>query len=112
MLVCAGVLQIVLGTTLALTHLPLCDEGFYGVGAQQLTLTGSLRNPVIESAGVEYLRGIDQVFYWIVPLAMVLQLAEKITVGQMIVMATMGFSAFWIGRNRSLESTTPAMSFR
>jgi hypothetical protein len=34
----------------------------------------------------------------VLPLAMVLQLAEKITVGQMIVMATMGFSAFWIGR--------------
>jgi hypothetical protein len=34
----------------------------------------------------------------VLPLAMVLQLAEKLTVGQMIVMATMGFSAFWIGR--------------
>jgi hypothetical protein len=32
------------------------------------------------------------------PLAIALQLAEKLTVGQMLVMATMGFSAFWIGR--------------
>ena len=32
------------------------------------------------------------------PLAIALQLAEKLTVGQMLVMATMGFAAFWIGR--------------
>jgi hypothetical protein len=34
----------------------------------------------------------------VLPLAMVLQLADKLSVGQMLVMATMGFSAFWIGR--------------
>ena len=30
------------------------------------------------------------------PLAIALQLAEKLTVGQMLVMATMGFAAFWM----------------
>jgi hypothetical protein len=34
----------------------------------------------------------------VLPLAMVLQLADILSVGQMLVMATMGFSAFWIGR--------------
>ena len=75
MVLSALVLQIVLGTVLALTNLPLCDEGFYGVPAQVLNATGALRNPVMESAGIKYLQGIDQTFYWMVPLGMVLQAA-------------------------------------
>ena len=75
MLVCACMLQVVLGTMLALTNLPLCDEGFYGVPAQVLNVTGALRNPVMESAGIKYLQGIDQTFYWMVPMGMVLQAA-------------------------------------
>jgi hypothetical protein len=70
---CACVFQIVLGTALAATRLPLCDEGFYGVPAHFLSVTGALRNPVLESAGVPYLRGIDRVFYWVTPMGMVLQ---------------------------------------
>ena len=66
-------LQIVLGTALAWTHLPHCDEGFYGVPAHVLSVVGALRNRVLESAGVEYLRGVDQSFYWMVPMGMVLQ---------------------------------------
>ena len=54
MVVSACVLQVVLGTMLALTNLPLCDEGFYGVPAQALNVTGALRNPVMESAGIKY----------------------------------------------------------
>jgi len=73
MLVSACLLQIVLGTALAFTHLPLSDEGFYGVPAHVFSITGSLQNPVIESAGVNSLRGIDQNFYWAAPLGMVLQ---------------------------------------
>ncbi|HVW87477.1 MAG TPA: glycosyltransferase family 39 protein [Bryobacteraceae bacterium] len=71
----ACLLQIALGTTLARTTLPFCDEGFYGVPAHVLSVTGSLRNPVMESAGVPYLRGIDRVFYWMAPMGMVLQAA-------------------------------------
>src|SRR5580698_4482563 len=74
-LVCACLLQIVMGTVQAWTHLPFCDEGFYGVPAHVLSMTGSLRNPVLESAGIPYLRGIDRTFYWTVPVAMVLQAA-------------------------------------
>jgi hypothetical protein len=75
MVLSACVLQAVLGTMLALTNLPLCDEGFYGIPAQVLSVTGALRNPIMESAGVKYLQGIDQTFYWMVPLGMVLQAA-------------------------------------
>ena len=70
---CACLLQFVLGTGLAWTRLPLCDEGFYGVPAHVLSVTGALRNPVLESAGVDYLRGADQAFYWTAPAGMVLQ---------------------------------------
>lgn len=73
MVLSACVLQIVLGTALARTHLPLCDEGFYGVPAHVLSVTGALRNPVLESAGVKYLRGIDRTFYWMAPMGIVLQ---------------------------------------
>src|SRR6476620_10608315 len=73
MVLSACVLQIVLGTVLARTSLPLCDEGFYGVPAHVLSVTGALRNPVMESAGIKYLRGIDQTFYWMAPMGMVLQ---------------------------------------
>jgi len=75
MVVSACVLEVVLGTMLALTNLPLCDEGFYGIPAQVLNVTGALRNPVMESAGIKYLQGIDQTFYWMVPMGMVLQAA-------------------------------------
>jgi len=75
MVLSACVLLTVLGTMLALTNLPLCDEGFYGVPAQVLNATGALRNPVMESAGIKYLQGIDQTFYWMVPLGMVMQAA-------------------------------------
>lgn len=73
MVLCACLLQIVMGTMLALTQLPLCDEGFYGVPAHVLSVTGALQNPVIESAGIKHLRGIDQAFYWMAPMGMVLQ---------------------------------------
>jgi 4-amino-4-deoxy-L-arabinose transferase-like glycosyltransferase len=73
MVLSACALQIVLGTALAWTHLPLCDEGFYGVPAHVLSVTGALKNPVLESAGVKYLRGIDQTFYWMAPVGMVFQ---------------------------------------
>jgi 4-amino-4-deoxy-L-arabinose transferase-like glycosyltransferase len=73
MVLSACVLQLVLGTTLAWTHLPLCDEGFYGVPAHVLSVTGAMRNPVLESAGVSYLRGIDMTFYWTAPMGVVLQ---------------------------------------
>jgi len=73
MVLSACVLQIVLGTALAWTRLPLCDEGFYGVPAHVLSVTGALRNPVLESAGIKDLRGIDQTFYWVAPMGMVLQ---------------------------------------
>jgi 4-amino-4-deoxy-L-arabinose transferase-like glycosyltransferase len=69
----ACLLLIVLGTALAVTHLPLCDEGFYGVPAHVLSVTGALQNPVIESAGVKYLRGIDRTMYWMAPMGMVVQ---------------------------------------
>lgn len=69
----ACVLEIVLGTALACTHLPLCDEGFYGVPAHVLSFTGVLRDPVLESAGVPNLRGIDRTFYWMAPMGMVAQ---------------------------------------
>jgi len=73
MVLSACVLEVVFGTALAWTHLPLCDEGFYGVPAHLLSVTGTLRNPVLESAGVKYLRGIDRTFYWMAPMGMVLQ---------------------------------------
>lgn len=73
--VSAILLQIVLGTVLSRTNLPLCDEGFYGVPAHILSVTGELRNPVLESAGVKSLRGIDQHLYWMAPLGVVLQAA-------------------------------------
>jgi len=73
LLLSACVLEIVLGTALAWTHLPLCDEGFYGVPAHALSTSGVLRNPVLESAGIKYLRGVDQKFYWMAPMGMVLQ---------------------------------------
>ena len=75
MIAFACVLQIVLGSALAWTHLPLCDEGFYGVPAHMLSVTGKLTNPVMEPAQVNYLRGIDRDFYWMVPMGMVLQAA-------------------------------------
>ena len=46
MVLCACLLQFGLGTGLAWTRLPLCDEGFYGVPAHILSVTGALRNPV------------------------------------------------------------------
>ena len=73
MVLSACALQLVLGTALAWTHLPLCDEGFYGVPAHVLSVTGAMRNPVLESAGVSYLRGIDRTFYWTAPMGIVLQ---------------------------------------
>ena len=69
----ACLLQILMGTVLATTQLPLCDEGFYGVPAHVLSVTGALRNPVLESAGIKYLRGIDRAVYWMAPMGMVLQ---------------------------------------
>lgn len=71
--VCACVVEIVLGTVLARTQLPFCDEGFYGVPAYELSATGRLADPVLESAGVPYLRGIDRAFYWMAPMGMVVQ---------------------------------------
>jgi hypothetical protein len=73
MVLSACILQIVLGTASAWTRLPLCDEGFYGVPAHVFSVTGALRNPVLESAGVKYLRGIDGAFYWMAPMGMVIQ---------------------------------------
>ena len=73
MVLCACLLQLVMGTVLALTQLPLCDEGFYGVPSHVLSVTGVLQNPIMESAGIKYLRGIDQAFYWMAPMGMVLQ---------------------------------------
>jgi hypothetical protein len=69
----ACLLELVIGTAIARTHLPLCDEGFYGVPAYTLSRTGFLRNPVMESAGIKYLRGVDHHFYWMAPIGMVLQ---------------------------------------
>jgi 4-amino-4-deoxy-L-arabinose transferase-like glycosyltransferase len=73
MVLCACLLQILLGTLLSLTRAPICDEGYYGVPAHVLSVTGALQNPVIESAGINYLRGIDRAVYWMAPLGMVLQ---------------------------------------
>jgi hypothetical protein len=70
----ACLLLIVLGSLLAVTRLPLCDEGFYGVPAHVLSVTGDLRNPVIESTGFnDNLRGIDRHMYWMAPMGMVVQ---------------------------------------
>ncbi len=73
LVLCACLLQFGLGTALAWTRLPLCDEGFYGVPAHVLSVTGALRNPVLESAGIPYLQGIDRVFYWAAPVAPMVQ---------------------------------------
>ena len=78
MVLIACILQTVLATTLALTRLPLCDEGFYGVPAYTLSVTGALRNPVMESAGVSYLRGIDRNFYLMAPMGMVKLTLESV----------------------------------
>jgi len=72
-LLCACLLELVLGTGIAWTRLPLCDEGFYGVPAHVLSVTGTMRNPVLESAGIHYLEGLDRNFYWVAPLAPLLQ---------------------------------------
>ena len=73
MVLSACMLELVLGITLASTNLPICDEGFYGVPAHVLSVTGTLRNPVLESAGFDYLRGVDRIFYWMAPMGMILQ---------------------------------------
>jgi 4-amino-4-deoxy-L-arabinose transferase-like glycosyltransferase len=73
MVLCACLLQTLLGTVLAFTRVPLCDEGYYGVPAHVLSVTGALQNPVLESAGINYLRGIDRVEYWAAPMGMMLQ---------------------------------------
>lgn len=73
LVLCACLLQILLGTILALTRVPLCDEGYYGVPAHVLSVTGALRNPILESAGIDYLRGIDRALYWMAPMGVVLQ---------------------------------------
>jgi GT2 family glycosyltransferase len=65
--------QLLLGNILALTRIPICDEGYYGVPAHVLSLTGALRNPVLESAGINDLRGVDRRLYWMAPMGMVLQ---------------------------------------
>ena len=81
LLFCACLLEIVLATAIARTHLPLCDEGFYGVPAYTLSTTGSLQNHVLESAGIKYLRGVDQNFYWMAPLGMVVQALAFVVFG-------------------------------
>jgi hypothetical protein len=81
LLLCACLFEVVLGTMLARTHLPLCDEGFYGVPAHILSTTGSLRNPIMESAGIKYLRGVDRHFYWMAPMGMVLQALAFVVFG-------------------------------
>lgn len=73
--VLACVLHLGLAGGLLLTNLPLCDEGFYGIPAHSLESSGSLRNPVMESSGVAYLKGIDRVFYWMAPIGMLIQAA-------------------------------------
>jgi hypothetical protein len=65
----------VLGTGLLITNLPFSDEGFYGVPAYFLATTGTLKNPILESAGIPSLTGIHSNCYWMVPGAMVLQAA-------------------------------------
>ncbi len=71
----ACVLHLSLAGGLALTNLPLCDEGFYGIPAHSLESGGVLRNPVMESSGVAYLQGIDRQFYWMAPLGVLIQAA-------------------------------------
>ncbi len=75
LLIAACLIHLSVVGGLAITNLPLVDEGFYGIPAYTLTSAGKLQNHVMESAGVPYLTGIDRVFYWMVPLGMVLQAA-------------------------------------
>jgi 4-amino-4-deoxy-L-arabinose transferase-like glycosyltransferase len=70
---CACAVHFIMGTTLAWTNLPMNDEGFYGVPAHFLSSTGALRDPVLEPVGFPVLRGVDQFFYWMAPMGMVLQ---------------------------------------
>jgi hypothetical protein len=70
---CASLSQAGLGTVLASTLLPFCDEGFYGVPAHLLSVTGTLRNPVLESAGIPCLRGVETACCWMAPMGMVFQ---------------------------------------
>jgi 4-amino-4-deoxy-L-arabinose transferase-like glycosyltransferase len=70
---CAVFFQLILTFALSLTNLPLCDEGFYGVPAHILSVTGHLRNPVVETAGRRGLQGIDRSLFWMGPLAFALQ---------------------------------------
>src|SRR4029078_10467449 len=73
LLIFACTLHLVLGALLAATNLPLCDEGFYGIPAHFFAKEGILRDPVLESAGMPYLTGLDRVFHWMPPLGMVIQ---------------------------------------
>ena len=111
MVVCACLLQLLLGTVQAWTHLPFCDEGFYGVPAHVLSVTGALRNPVLESAGIPYLRGIDRTFYWMAPMGMVLQAGAFKVFGfgllvqrELSVFCGMGAILFWYLAVRRLAS--------
>ena len=74
-LLAACLIHLILASALACTNLPLVDEAFYGIPAYTLASTGKLQNHVVESAGVPYLTGIDRVFYWMIPLGMVIQAA-------------------------------------
>lgn len=46
----------------------------------------------------QFARGLQIVALILLPLSMVLQVAEVITVGRMLMMMVAGFSLFWIGR--------------
>lgn len=75
---------LVLAFAAALTRLPVSDEGYYGVPAFTLATQGKLANSVLENAGTP-LTGMDQLFYWMVPLGMV---------GQAVFFKIFGFGLF------------------
>jgi hypothetical protein len=115
MVLCACLLQISLGTALSLTRVPLCDEGYYGVPAHVLSVTGALRNPVLESAGINYLRGIDRAMYWMAPMGMVLQAGAFKVFGfgllvqrELSVVCGLGALLFWYLALRSLVADRAA----
>ena len=95
-------LQLAVGSLLAVTRLPICDEGFYGVPAQILSETGTLRNPVLEPTGFSYLRGVGERFYWMAPLGIVLQAGtfklfgfSLVTQRELCVICGMGVVILW-----------------
>ena len=46
----------------------------------------------------QFARGLQIVALILLPLSMILQIAEAISVGRMLIVMVAGFSLFWLGR--------------